>query len=277
MKSMIYLATAVGALASSLIAVPAKAGQVLDKVRAIKVLTVAVVPDWPPNSFINSNNELDGYDVDVAKGVAERLGVKVKFVTPQWDIITSGQWQGRWDMAMGGMTPTKARREKFDFPSVYFYEPSAVAVNKSSKLTKLAELDGKTVGVTSGASTEFYAQHNLIIDAQDAPPFTYQFTPGEIKSYASTAVGLDDLRLGDGVRVDAFIAAVAPISKAIESGYPIKQLGDPVFYSPASIAVELGDKEFSEKISWAIADMRRGGSLAKLSTRWFGSDKTTAN
>ncbi|CDZ41427.1 Cystine-binding periplasmic protein [Neorhizobium galegae bv. officinalis] len=265
------------AIATCLAAITAKAGEVLDRIVAAKTLTVAVVPDWPPNSFINSNSKLDGYDVDVAKGVAERLGVQVKFVTPQWDIITSGKWQSRWDMAMGGMTPTKARREKFAFPSVYFYEPSAVAVNKNSKLTDQAGLDGKRVGVTSGASTELYAQQNLVIDALDAPPFTYKFKAGEVKAYSSTAIGLDDLRLGDGVRLDAFIAAEAAISEAIASGYPIKQLGEPVFYSPASIAIELGDTEFGGKITSVIADMKKDGTLGLLSTKWFGMDKTTAN
>ncbi|WP_210328543.1 transporter substrate-binding domain-containing protein [Mesorhizobium amorphae] len=90
----------------------------LDRVLATKTLTVAVGTDWGKMSFLNDKHELDGSDVDIANAIAKYLGVKAKFVTPAWVFITAGEWEGRWDMAMGQLTPTKARAEKLSFPVV---------------------------------------------------------------------------------------------------------------------------------------------------------------
>lgn len=96
------------------------AGEALDRVMSAGVLKVATSADWAPQSFINDDNKMDGFDVDVARELAKRLGVEVEFVTPSWDIITAGRWNGRWDLSVGSMTPTKSRAEVLAFPGVYY-------------------------------------------------------------------------------------------------------------------------------------------------------------
>ncbi|WP_245452077.1 transporter substrate-binding domain-containing protein [Mesorhizobium waimense] len=247
----------------------------LDKVLESKTLTVAVGTDWGPVSRLNEKHQLEGYDVDIAKHIAKSLGVEVKFVTPGWDIITAGKWEGRWDIAMGQMTPTAARAEKFDFPAIYFYEQVFAVVQNDSKATKLADLDAKTVGVTANTTYESYANHALTADWKGGTPVTYQFKPGAVKTYASTNVAFDDLRLGDGVRLNAVITDGTSANNAISAGYPIKLLGDPLYAAPGAIAVLHGDKEFSGKIAEAIQKMKENGSLPKLSLKWYGVDYTT--
>ena len=88
-------------------AVPA-AKDLLDEVKEAGNLLVSTDPNYAPQSFLNDSGELDGFDVDVAKEVAKRLGVEVEFVTPDWDMITGGNWGGRWDLSIGSMTPTEA-------------------------------------------------------------------------------------------------------------------------------------------------------------------------
>ncbi|MBA1145214.1 transporter substrate-binding domain-containing protein [Mesorhizobium neociceri] len=251
------------------------AGRLLDKVLKSKTLTVAVGTDWGPVSHLNEKHELEGYDVDIAKHIAKSLGVEVKFFTPGWDIITAGKWEGRWDIAMGQMTPTAARAEKFDFPAIYFYEQVFAVVQNGSKATKLADLDGKTVGVTANTTYEAYANHALTADWKGSSPVTYQFEPGAVKTYASTNVAFDDLRLGDGVRLNAVITDGTSANNAIGAGYPIKLLGDPLYAAPGAIAVLHGDKEFSGKIAAAIQKMKENGTLSKLSLKWYGVDYTT--
>ena len=138
------LTAVAAALALSLAVVPAQAGAVLDRVVAAGTLKVATDANWAPQSFMNDKNELDGFDVDVAKEIGKRIGVKVEFITPGWDIITAGNWAGRWDMHVGSMTPTKKRAEIFDFPAVYYYTPAAVAVHNDSKAAKLSDLGVST-------------------------------------------------------------------------------------------------------------------------------------
>ncbi|AYG70585.1 transporter substrate-binding domain-containing protein [Rhizobium sp. CCGE531] len=259
------------AVASAIPLAKANAGEVLDRVRATKTLTVAVGTDWGPMSRMNDKHELDGDDVDIAKGVAKYLGVEVKFVTPAWDLITSGQWEGRWDLSMGQMTPTKERAEKLNFPAVYVWAPEVAVVHKDSKATTLSDLDGKIVGVGAGNVAESYANHNFNPSWIDAKPVQYQFTPGQVKTYGSSNVAFDDLRLGDGVRLDAVLGDDTVAREAIKSGYPIKVLGT-LFYAPGAISILKGDDEFNDKIAAAVKSMKDDGTLSKMSIKWFGVD-----
>ncbi|OWO89564.1 amino acid ABC transporter substrate-binding protein [Rhizobium esperanzae] len=265
------------ATAWSISAAAAQAGEVLDRVLSTKTITIAAVPDWPPHSFLNDQGNLDGFDIDVSNDLAKRLGVQVKFVTPAWSIITAGKWEGRWDLAIGGMTPTKERAEKFDFPAVYYYDISVAAIYKDSKLTTIAELDGKTIGVTANTSDMEYLNQRLVIDSPDAPAFDYKFKAGQVKAYEASSTALDDLRLGDGVRLDAVVVSQNYLEKALKSGYPLKQLSDPLYYSPEAVIAERGDKEFYQAIASAFEGMKQDGTLTRLSTKWFGLDMTKAN
>ncbi|PDT46709.1 amino acid ABC transporter substrate-binding protein [Sinorhizobium fredii] len=272
MNTFARLTTAAASLAISLAALPAHAGAVLDRVLDAKTLKVATDANWAPQSFMNDKNEMDGFDVDVAKEIGKHLGVTVEFVTPGWDIITAGNWQGRWDMHVGSMTPTKERARIFDFPAVYYYTPAAVAVHNDSQAITLSDLDGKVVGTTATSTFEAYAKGDLTLDAAGAPSFKYEFKPKEVKSYANSTTAFDDLRLGDGVRLDAVVSSLPSILDAVKAGYPIKPLGDPVFYEPLAVAIEHGDKELSDKIAEAIKMMQSDGTLSKLSEKWYGVD-----
>lgn len=253
--------------------VPASAGEVLDRVMEKGVLTIANDANWAPQSFLNDDNEMDGFDVDIAKEVAKRLGVKVEFVNPEWSVITGGKWAGRWDASVGSMAPTVDRSKVLNFAAVYYYTPAAVAVHEDSTAQKPSDLSGKVLGVGANTTYEHYALHDLEIFG--APDFTYQITPGEIHSLESTSVLLDDLRLGDGVRMDGLVGNLPTILDAIENGYPIRAMLPPVFYEPLAIAIDLGDEEFSEKIAAIVDSMRADGTLSRLSLKWYGVDYTT--
>ncbi len=265
-----------GALLVTLVTLgAAQAGSVLDSIMAKKSIKVATDANWPPQSFINDKNEMDGFDVDVAKEIAKRLGVDIEFITPSWDIITAGNWSGRWDLHVGSMTPTKKRAEKLAFPAVYYYTPAAVAVHKSSKISSVAGLSGMKVGTGTGTTFELYLQGDLSIDAAGAPKFDYQISNPTIKSYETSTIALDDLRLGDGVRLDGVVSSLPVFLEAIENGYPIKVLGDPIFYEPLSVTIDLGDQELNDKLKDIISWMRKDGTLSALSKKWYGVDYAT--
>lgn len=238
-----------------------------------KTLTVAVGTDWGKMSYLDGSHELAGSDIDLAKAVAERLGVKVQLVTPGWDVITAGKWEGRWDMSLGQMTPTKARGEKFSFPAIYFFSPGSAAVHKESASTELSDLNDKTIGVFANSTFEEYANGTFQPEWIGAKPIEYSFKAGEVKAYASGNINpLDDLRLGDGVRLDAVLWDTLKLQKAIEDGYPLKVLPGKLFTAPASIAVLHGDTEFSDKIAKIVESMRADGTLSQLTVKWYGSD-----
>ncbi|MER9008113.1 transporter substrate-binding domain-containing protein [Mesorhizobium sp. M0862] len=273
MNRLIRMIAAAAALAfaSGGTLTPANAGEVWDRVLATKTLTVAAGTNWGPVSHLNDKKELDGYDIDVAKAIAKSLGVQVKFVTPGWDLIAAGNWQGRWDMGMGQMTPTKQRAQKFEFV-IYCYVPSVAIVHKDSKATKLSDLDGKVIGVNSGGPEESYANHNFTPAWVNPKAITYEFTPGQLKMYQSNNIAFDDLRLGDGVRLDAALGDDTVARDAIKHGYPLRVLDEPLFSGPGAISIIPGDKEFIDKVAAAVKTMVDDGTLSRLSVKWFGVD-----
>lgn len=247
------------------------AGEALDRVMAEGTLKVATDANWAPQSFINDSNEMDGFDVDVAREIAKRLGVEVEFVTPSWDIITAGRWNGRWDLSVGSMTPTKSRAEVLAFPGVYYYTPASIAVHNDSPFQAIADLNGKAVGAGTATTFELYLQHDLQIDAEGVPAFEYQLE-AENRSYKDSTAAMDDLRLGDGVRLNGMVGSLPAILFAIEANYPLRILGDPVFYEPLALAIDLGDAEFNDKLAGMLADMKSDGTLSALSEKWYGID-----
>ncbi len=247
------------------------AGEILDTIIDTKMLIVATNSDYRPNSFLGDKNELEGFDIDVSRAVAKRLGVKIKFVTPGWEIMTAGRWVGRWHMAVGSMTPTKKRAQVLDFPAVYYFTPAGVAVHKDATAKKISDLNGKKIGVVSTSTYHRYLEKNLQIDAIGTPPFEYQISPGEIRLYGDVNE-FDDLSLGEGVRLDAVVQSLPVIKQAIAKGLPVRILGAPLFYEPLAIAIDKGDQEFADKIASTIADMKSDGTLSKLSLQWHGAD-----
>ena len=253
----------------------AYAGGVLDKIMSTKTIKIATDANWPPQSFINDQNEMDGFDVDVAREIAKRMGAEVEFITPNWDVITAGNWYGRWDMHVGSMTPTKQRAKILSFPAIYYYTPAAVAVHASSSIAALSGLNGKKVGTGTGTTFELYLQKDLTIDAEGAPTFDFKIDNAEIKSYETSVIALDDLRLGDGVRLDGVVSSLPTILEAIENGYPLKVVGSPVFYEPLAVTVDLGDSELNAKVASIVASMRADGILSTISKKWYGVDYAT--
>ncbi|RWK11054.1 transporter substrate-binding domain-containing protein [Mesorhizobium sp.] len=260
------------AVASMALSTKANAGAVLDRVLATKTLTAAVGTDWEMESFVNDKGELDGADIDVVKGIAKYLGVEPKFVSPSWDLIVAGNWGARFDIGMGGMTPTKARAEKFSFPAIFMYSRSVVVVHKDSKAEKLSDLDGKIIGASVNSTDEYYVRQTLKPEWPNPKPIEFKLTPGEVKTYESYADGLADLALGDGVRLNAFIMSDVAAKNAIKVGKPVKQIGSTLYSAPGAIAVLRGDKEFDEKIAAAIKSMKDDGTLSKVMTKWYGVD-----
>lgn len=270
-----FVAAATVATALAGLTGAAWAGSTLDRIHETKVIKVATSANWPPQSFLGPDNKLQGFDIDVASEIAKRLGSKVDFVTPEYGIITAGRWSSRWDLSVGSMTPTTERTRVLDFPAIYYYTPYVFAVHKDAAGTKLADLNGKIIGVEAGTTSEDYINRRLKIDAADVPPFTYDVTPGEVRTYGDSMGPLDDLRMGNGVRLNATLSALPTIVAAIKNGYPIVRVeGKPAYYEPLAIAVDKGDEAFNSTLTKIVAEMKTDGTLKQLSEKWYGADLT---
>ena len=261
-------AVAVLSIALFSISMSAKAGDVYDYIKLDNEIIVATDANWAPFSYIDDDGVMQGFDVDVAREIAKRMGVEVRFITPAWDVITAGNWNTRWDLSVGSMTPTASRSEVLNFPATYYYTPAAFAVHEDSTLT-VPQLSGKTICTTAASTWEMYLQGDL--DMLNAPAFTYDVTPGTITSLVDGAACLDDVRLGAGVRNDGMIDSLPMILAAIDAGYPIKLVGDPAFYEPLSLATDKGndDPELDAELARIITAMKDDYTLSLLSIQHF--------
>ncbi|MER9722428.1 MULTISPECIES: transporter substrate-binding domain-containing protein [unclassified Mesorhizobium] len=262
------LATTTLAFASA-----ASAGETIDRVTSKKAMVVATNSGWPPQSFLDDSNQLVGFDIDVSKEIARRLGVEVSFDTPDWATMTGGHWQGRYDLGVGSVTPTKARAKVIDFEGIYYYSPYVYVVHKDSPAKSVADLNGKIIGVETATTSEDFIRRQLEIDAPGLPPIEYKLEPGEIRTFADSMLPFDDLRLGDGVRLNAVIAPEQTAQNAIKNGYPLRVLeGGYAFREPLVVIAEKGDAEWNAKIGGILDEMKKDGTLAKLTTKWYGKD-----
>jgi len=253
----------------------ATAGPVLDRILAKRVMVMATDPEYPPQSQLTSSGDFEGFDIDVGREIARRLGVNLKFVTPGWDVITAGNWQSRWDISVGSMSPTRERSKHLDFPALYYNTPASLVVHNDNRDITSPELASeKAIGVGIATTYESYLRHSLEIDVPGAAEFDYLIAEPRIHTYDTDQLALDDLKLGDGTKLDAVITALPTALGAIRNGYPLKIIGGPLFLEPLAVAIDKGDLDFGALLKQIVADMHRDGTLSRLSRRWYDADLT---
>ena len=254
-----------------------KTGDLLDQIMAAGKMVVSSDPNYAPQSFLNDKGELDGFDISVAQEVAKRLGVEVEFVTPDWDMITGGNWSARWDLSIGSMTPTEPRSEVLWFTDPYYYTPASFAVHKdNTDIATVTDLAGKTLGLGTATTYDSYLDGSLAMYGGEV---MYDPPAGiDVKAYSTDGEAIQDLALGDGVRLDAVMSAQPTIQTAIDSGVPLKYVGTPAFYEPLVFALDKNrgpsDKMLA-KLNEIMAEMHEDGTLTELSIEWYGVDLTT--
>jgi polar amino acid transport system substrate-binding protein len=264
----------------------------LSKILARGTLVVATDPAYPPQSQLKPDgkrvantkcapteltaDELMGFDIATAVEIARNLGVEPCFVTPPWTQLTAGNWDDRWDISVGSMAPTVDRMEVLYFTQPYYATPAALFVHEdNTTFSQPSDLSGKRVGNCTGCTYDEYLQGTLVI-----PGTTIEFVIEDpiIVGYDVDLPALQDLALGDGVRLDASLVALPTGLNAIEEGLPIKQLGEPVFFEYLSAAVDKKSRHdpvpFVKKVSEIIQQMHRNGTLSDLSLNYYGVDYT---
>jgi polar amino acid transport system substrate-binding protein len=257
-------------------------------------LIVSTDPAYPPQSELvegaerdpdtqcaddqQTAAELHGFDIDVAVEIGNRLGVETCFVSPAWDLITAGNWADRWDLSIGSMTVTPERMENLYFTQPYYTTPAAFFVHRdNTSFAGPADLSGATIGVCGACTYEFYLDGTLQI-----PGITidYIVADPEISTYDTDTSALQDLALGDGVRLDAVLTAQPTGAGVIADGLPLKQLGDPVYYEYLAGAVDkfhsLDSASFVARLDEVLQEMHSDGTLLEMSQEYYGLDLASA-
>lgn len=250
-------------------ATPSAATDLLQEVKRRGVLIVSTDPNYKPQSFRNPDGTWVGFDVDVAREVARRLGVKAQFETPSFDTVTAGGWQGRWDVNVDSMGITKPRTKVLWFTEPYYFVPASFAVRKDSDAHAIGALAGKRIGVASATTYEDFLKGKMAT-ARVRPP-----SSSRVVTYATDTLALDDLAKGGG-SLDAVLSALPTIRAAIVAGSPLRVIEPPVYEDSSAIALDRSSPLQSAPLLWAIDgiihDMHRDGTLSRLSIKYYGID-----
>ena len=260
MKRLFAAALAVLMLATAMtMAVSAEeSGDLLSRIQERGTIVVGLEGDWAPWSYVGEDDELTGYDVEVAKAIADKLGVELQIVPGEWDGLFAGMDAGRYDLVINGVEVTEDRAEKYDFADPYAYIRTALIVRgDNDDIHTFEDLKGKKTA-NSIASTYM----NLA------------------ESYGATCYGVatldETLTMVLQGRVDATLNAIVSYTDYM-SQHPdsnLKVVATTEDASNVAIPMRKGDDTATlrEAVNQAIAELREERTLSELSIRFFGED-----
>lgn len=249
-------------------------GGLLDKVLTAGKIVISTDPAYPPQSEQKPDGTYEGFDIDVAMELANRLGVEIEWTTPPWEAITAGGWGGRWDISVGSMTITPERLEVVDFTVPYYFTPAQLAASTESGITTIDGLAGKTICAGEGTTYFHWLQGNLDFGPggrPDPPPAGVIATtlPTDRDCAVTWQSGRHDF--------EGWLSAEPTIDEAIADGLPLIKVGEPVYSEPLAVAADKSGPDTSDllaRLSEAITAMHADGTLSQLSMKWYGEDIT---
>ena len=226
-------------------------------------LVIALEGAWQPWSFHDESDTLVGYDVEVSRAIAEKLGVEPEYVESDWDSLFAGLDAGRYDLVCNGVEVTEERAKTYNFTTPYGYIHTALAVRKDNEdIKSFEDLAGKTTA-NSLASTymELAESYGATVQGIDTLEETIQLlTAGRIDATLNADVSFYDYL---NVHPDADFKLVAQTEDASHVAIPLVK-GD----TTASLL---------DAINNAIDELRADGTLKELSEKYFGQDISSEN
>lgn len=233
-------------------------GDLLSQIKEKGEIVVAMEGTWAPWTYHDEQDNLVGYDVEVAQLIAEKLGVKATFVEGEWDGLLAGLDAGRYDIMVNGVDITEERQLKYDFSTPYAYNRTAVIVKSDDdSIQSMEDLKGKK---TANTISSTYAE--------------------VAEKYGATVTGVDDLEqtfelLLSG-RIDATLNAEVTFNDymKVHPDAPIKVATLDPDATQVAIPMRKGAETASllEAVNQALKELSESGELTRLSEKYFGMD-----
>jgi polar amino acid transport system substrate-binding protein len=229
---------------------------VMDK----KTLVLGLDDAFPPMGFRDENNEIVGYDIDLAKEVAKRMGVTLVCQPIDWNAKEQELNTGKIDCIWNGFTITAEREEAMTFSKPYLKNAQVVVVRADSGYKALADLKGKSVGLQAGSSAA---------SALDSSAEFKASLKGVVEFKDNLAALMDlDVKGIDAVIMD-LIVANDNIKRSGKSYVVLDEALSPENYG---VGFRKGDLALMGKVQETLEAMAADGTIANISTKWFGSD-----
>lgn len=228
-------------------------------------IIVGLDDQFPPMGFRDENNEIVGFDIDLAKAAGEKMGVDVEFQPIDWDSKELELNSGKIDLIWNGFSITDERKETMEFTQPYLDNKMIIIVNEGSDIKTKADLAGKNVGIQAGSSA---------VDAVEKDDIHNEFA--SMPTYDTNVLALSDLEVG---RVDAVVAdqVVARYYLAQNQDKKFVILDDDFGSEVYGIAAKRGNTELVDKLQTALDELSEDGTSAEISKKWFGEDIVVHN
>ncbi len=229
------------------------------KPAASSKIVIGLDDNFPPMGFRDQNNQLVGFDIDLAREAAKRLGTEVEFKPIDWNAKEAELNGKRVDALWNGLTITDKRKEQIAFTTPYLENRQIVVVTGKSPIKSKSELAGKVVGVQEGSSA---------VEALEKDPVGKSVK--ELKKFGDNVAALLDVSAG---RLDALV-----VDEVVGRYYLAKRPGeyqvlDEHFGTEEyGVGVRKDDKVLLGKLQNALEEMKKDGSAGRISTTWFGKN-----
>lgn len=210
---------------------------------------------YKPFNFQDKDGNLVGFDVEIGKAIAEKMGMKAEPVTNPWDTILVGLQSEKYDAIIGSMGITEDRQKNADFSRPYYRSGAQIFVaGDNNEIKSKEDLRGKNIGVVKNST---YSEQAYKLTDKD-----------NVYEYDSDLTALQDLGTG---RVSAVITDKIVGFQVINEGtLDIKDVGDLLFTEKIGIPVQKGNTELLNKINNALEEIIADGTYDKISNKWFG-------
>ena len=234
----------------------------LNKVLESKKFILGLDATFVPMGYTDDNDQIVGFDIDVAEEVCSRLGVELVKQPINWDTKETDLDLGKIDCIWNGLSVSPARAEAMNLSEAYMQNDMIFTVMNGSEYNSSADLEGKVVAVQNGSTAQ------EILEGSDIG------NKVKISAIATNLEALQQLELGlaDGVFLDSVVANYLITTTGKDYRILPDAVGEQEEYA---IGFRKNDCALRDKVQSILSEMKADGKLAEISTKWFGSDITT--
>ena len=234
-----------------------------DAVEALKsrgVLVIGYDVDFMPLAFKDSNNELVGYDLELAEETAKRLGVELKALPIDWEDKDNELENGTIDCIWSGYTITDARKKAHSLTSHYLANQQVLIVRKNGAVKSYDDLTGRVIGYRGASSSEDAINGNSSFKNKIGDAITYKDNKSCL---ADLKVGLIDAMVMDGIFAYYYVA---------HTDEPFEVIPTPLSDEEYSVCFRKNEPELRDAVEKILLEMAKDGTVERISTKWFGQD-----
>lgn len=238
--------------------------QSLQKVLDSGKFVLGLDATFKPMGYTDENDEIVGFDIDVAEEVCSRMGVELVKEPIDWDTKEQDLAVGRIDCIWNGMSINASRQEQMNLSDPYMKNEMVFVVPASSDAASMTDLTGMNIGVQNGSSAQ---------EILEASELYTNDTPITVTAMATNVEALQQMELG---LVDAvFLDSVVANYEITSSGKDYRVLPDGLEEEEYAIGFRKEDQALRDEVQKILGEMKADGKLGEISTKWFGSDITT--